>query len=242
MRTSLDVLTFLALHSAAQLTCDPSGIGNPDRLSIPYDFKATSDYSTGDPRVFGPYLWRSIHTIASNYPCPPTEQAYQACLNFTYALPYMIPCSHCGWHFADFILLNKASSNKYADNCMGSRANEKGEDESLCLSPEEACKSQDSLMSFFVRAHNTVNNWTHPCESRWTVQQAFDQYKTLRSFCSHNTVIGKKQICRGFYCPNDGPLQLIGGCSCGANVTGPTPTKGNLTYGQGFPAMGQCFA
>ena len=47
-----------------------------------------------------------------------------------------------------------------------------------------------------------VSNITHPCQARWTVEQALDEHKTLRGqFCPHNIVWGERQICRGWYCP-----------------------------------------
>merc|ERR1711963_633606 len=130
--------------------------------------------------------------IASNFPCPPTQRAVEACQNFTYALPYMLPCTHCGSHLAEFIATNIQHSGTVHDVCMGARSNERQEDESVCLRPEEACRSQHNLTSFFVRAHNHVNNRTHPCELRWTVVQALAQYKTVQGrFCPHNIAFGQ---------------------------------------------------
>ena len=34
--------------------------------------------------------------IAANFPSPPTDAARQACVAFIVALPYLVPCWHCG--------------------------------------------------------------------------------------------------------------------------------------------------
>jgi len=213
---------------------DPAGTGMPNVLMPAMGCQ--SDWTSADPRHWGPLAWRTFHTFAANYPCPPTQMAYQACINFTYALPYMIPCIYCGWDFGEFINVNTQLSGTYDDKCMGSRSNENGQDESLCLRPEEACKSQESLTSFFVRAHNNVNSFHHPCEPRWTVERTFKEYKTVHLFCPHNVVVGTKQVCRGFYCPNQGGPNPMGGCRC--NQSGPVGSGGN--YGEGhLGLMGQ---
>jgi hypothetical protein len=196
-----------------------------------------SEITTVDPRAFGPHLWRAFHMIGANFPCPPTQRAYEACINFTYALPYMLPCSHCGYHLGQFIQTNIAMSGTVHDACMGARINERGEDESICLSPESFCRSQRNLTSFFVRAHNHVSNITHPCQARWTVDEALDEHKTLRGqFCPHNIVWGETQICRGWYCENEGGPPKH---RCACDASGPKGTGG--TYGEGHASMSSCY-
>ena len=149
---------------------------------------------TADPRVFGPFAWRTIHTFARNYPNPPSQLAYEACVNFTYALAYMLPCGHCGRDFAEFVTTNAALSGKEDPRCAGA------EGESVCLSVEEACKTRRTLNSFFVRAHNNVNNHTHPCRAPFTTDEAMAFYEYESNFCAQNIVWGTTPICRGPYC------------------------------------------
>ena len=214
---------------------NPSGIDDPSALLRPA--ACLENWATLDPRVFGPHLWKSFHMIAANFPCPPTQKAVEACTNFTYALPYMLPCSHCGAHLAKFIETNINLSNTVADECMGARINEKGEDESLCLSPELACTSQRSFSSFFVRAHNAVNAHTHPCQSRWTTDQALEEYKTLKGqFCPTNIVWGDSEICRGYYC-GEGTGAPKHECSC--DLSGPVGSGGE--YATTSTHMSGCY-
>ncbi len=56
--------------------------------------------TTADPRVFGPYTWRTLHRFMQFYPVAPTAQTQQSCVNFVNALPFLIPCPHCGYDFS----------------------------------------------------------------------------------------------------------------------------------------------
>ena len=58
---------------------------------------------SGDPRVFGPFTWETFHVMAQNYPQTPNQVTITQCQNFVNAIPYMIPCSQCGYHFQKFI-------------------------------------------------------------------------------------------------------------------------------------------
>ena len=90
---------------------DPTGFRDADAI-VKYPNStgscATKDNHIGttDPRVFGPSLWRAFHLIAANFPSPPTDAAHQACVNFVMALPYLVPCRHCGWDLGEFIKRN----------------------------------------------------------------------------------------------------------------------------------------
>ena len=37
--------------------------------------------------------------------------------------------------------------------------------------------SASTIVSFFVRAHNNVNQHTHPCRPRFTIKQGYDTYQ-----------------------------------------------------------------
>jgi hypothetical protein len=178
--------------------------------------------SSSDPRVFGPHFWKTFHTMAVNYHSPPTKAALGACSAFIKALPYMIPCTHCAWDLGQFIQTNIENSGKYNETCMG--ATSEHFDESLCFAPEEACKSQRSLVSFFVRAHNNVNSHTNPCRPRFTIKQGYDMYKNSSpDFCARDIVWGSKQICGGGYCAPRGPCEeMVGPVGTG---TGSGPSE-----------------
>ena len=208
--------------SAASPCVNPGGdVLGKDTLPSPLPAgECVKAERTSDPRVFGPFTWRTIHTFARNYPNPPSQLAYEACVNFTYALAYMLPCGHCGRDFAEFVTTNAALSGKEDRKCAGA------EGESVCLSVEEACKTQRTLNSFFVRAHNNVNNHTHPCRAPFTTDDAEAYYQSEPNFCAQNIVWGTTPICRGPYCPSasdcvaEGPFDYSTGFDYGTNCCG----------------------
>ena len=53
--------------------------------------------SSGDPRVFGPDAWRTLHRFSIHYPEHPTALTSAGCRNFLSGLPFMLPCTplHC---------------------------------------------------------------------------------------------------------------------------------------------------
>jgi len=178
-----------------------------------------------DPRVFGPDTWKTFHTMSVNYHSPPTEAAVDACTGFLKALPYLIPCAHCAWHLGEFIRTNEDKNGLFDPECSG--ATTEAFDESLCLAPEEACKSQRTLVSFFVRAHNNVNQHVHPCRTPFTIKQAYDTYAE-EHICAHSVIWGSKQICGGPYAfPFDSPQ----GDVAGPIGTGFSPNGGPDYYG-----------
>jgi len=175
--------------------------------------------------VFGPHTWKTFHTMAVNYHSPPTEVAVDACTNFLNALPYLIPCAHCAYDLGQFIRTNANKNGLFDSECGG--ATTEDFDESLCLKPEEACKSQRTLVSFFVRAQNNVNQHVHPCRPRFTIMQAYNTYAE-EHICAHSVVWGSKQICGGGYAyPADSPKGSI----AGPKGTGTSPKGGPDYYG-----------
>ena len=147
--------------------------------------------------------------IAANFPSPPTEAAHQACVAFITALPYLVPCRHCGWDLGEFIKRNIDNDTLTDPGCFGF-SNEPGVyfSQSVCESPERACMSTYRLTSFFARAHNNVNSHTNPCRKPYTTEEALDQYLFApNGTCHHNTVWGSNpekslanQLCTGPYC------------------------------------------
>lgn len=65
-----------------------------------YKHNILSERTTADPRVFGPYTWRTLHRFMQHYPETPSSQTQTACVNFVNALPFLIPCPHCGYDFS----------------------------------------------------------------------------------------------------------------------------------------------
>ena len=191
---------------------DPSGIQDEMSLFKPKNSSAVGTCTTKDkpaastdPRVFGPALWRAFHLIAANFPSPPTEAAHQACVAFIMALPYLVPCRHCGWDLGEFIKRNIENDTVVDPKCFG--FSHKTQDfTEPCESPERACMSTYRMTSFFARAHNNVNSHTNPCRKPYTTEEALDQYLAAPDgTCFHNTVWGSKQLCTGPYCSTNRP-------------------------------------
>jgi len=62
---------------------------------------------TGDPRLFGPPIWKFLHTISMHYKPKGNAAHIHECENFIDAFAPMIPCMHCAWHYNQFLLGSK---------------------------------------------------------------------------------------------------------------------------------------
>jgi hypothetical protein len=113
---------------------------------------------SGDPRVFGPDMWVTLHRISVNYPKNPNKNTRKNAINFIKSLPYMIPCTHCGCHFTKYIKSNNLNN---------------------------VCKTRKNIVSFFVNAHNNVSRHTNPKNKQWTTEQAIKKY-SYENKCFHN--------------------------------------------------------
>ena len=124
--------------------------------------------STGDPLIFGPTIWPSLHIIAENYPENLDQKHKDHCYNFLKGLPYMLPCGYCGHH-----LLNEETTRKgqIGDN--------------LDLNLRNACSSRDKLRDFFVEAHNNVNS--HNLKDKWSSEDVKEYYSKVPACIYNNT-------------------------------------------------------
>ena len=52
-----------------------------------------------NPKVWGPKLWFSLHTITLNYPKKPTYKHKKIYNNFFINLQYILPCSSCAVNY-----------------------------------------------------------------------------------------------------------------------------------------------
>jgi hypothetical protein len=134
---------------------------------------------SGDPRVFGPVTWETFHLMAQNYPNNPNLVTKNHCKKFVESIPYMLPCSQCGFHFQSF-----------TDDYI----NKKG----------DIFQTRDSLVAFFVEAHNNVSRYTHPGKEPWTLEQAIKKYSASDT-CLHSKGWGGDEICREVQCSFVGP-------------------------------------
>jgi hypothetical protein len=132
-------------------------------LCIPLFFVLRPNVSTGEPVIFGPPVWKSLHIMAENYPTQPNQKHQTNCVKFVSALPYMLPCSDCGSHLL--------------------------KEEQAIQNLPAVCSSRSNLRSFFVEAHNNVNK--HLGKPLWNVKEAENRYKTERSWKDVSRVWGE---------------------------------------------------
>ena len=130
----------------------------PVNLSCPSNSTGKILKSASQP-IFGPYLWISFHLIAENYPDTPNLATQNAAMKFISGIPWMLPCSDCGFHFKDYL------DNEYLP-----------EIESLENKLHIISSSRDELIKFFVEAHNNVTEHTNKTAKLWTVEEAKKYY------------------------------------------------------------------
>ena len=93
--------------------------------------EACPEVPSSSPEIFGPPLWYSLHTMASNYPELPSAERSGACEAFLSSLPAMLPCRLCEQHLRTGV----ADAGAVA----------------------AACRSRDALATFLCELHNGVN-------------------------------------------------------------------------------------
>jgi len=86
----------------------------------------------GDPRVWGPALWFSLHNGAAHYPVKASPFFANRMKGFILGLPVMIPCEKCQDHAIAYIEENYHRLN-------------------------EIVSGKEELFNFFVSFHNYVN-------------------------------------------------------------------------------------
>lgn len=148
--------------------------------------------TTADPRVFGPFTWRTLHKFAQHYPLAPSNQTQEACVNFINSLPFLIPCPHCGYDFSQFIVDNIEHAGTFNQSCKANATYAMP-----CTTPAQACATRELLIPFFLRAHHNVDSHNKPCKPLWSRQQAADAFLVQPGFCATSIVNGRYELCRG---------------------------------------------
>ena len=83
-----------------------------------------------DPKVWGPKLWFSLHTMTFNYPDNPTPHHKQIYNNFFETLKFVIPCDVCSKHYTEHLKNNPIMPN---------------------------LNNKESLVKWLIDLHNEVN-------------------------------------------------------------------------------------
>ena len=157
------ITLILVAISTSRSSSESRGIDDPE---IGFCGKVNSS----DARVFGPMVWSSLHTMASNYPESPLDVTKEACGKLITSLTYMLPCSKCGRHFQEFLDLNERNNGVTGSMCMGVG------DESVCMNLSTICESRDNLINFFTRAHNNVSASIDPNTELYTVSKSEEEW------------------------------------------------------------------
>ncbi len=110
----------------------------------------------GDPDVWGPAFWFSLHNGANHYPLEASPCVIDRTVGFIKGLPMMLPCIECKEHANRFIAEHESSLHA-------------------------VCKTRDSLFKFYVDFHNSVNERKRkPTMSVAAAKQLYNGY-TLSS-------------------------------------------------------------
>ena len=155
-----------------------------DKARVQADF--CGRLSQGDPRVFGPETWKTLHRFSAFYPQAPNDAAKEGCKNFMLGLPYLIPCGHCGHHLQEFVADNDRLAGQNNDEkCRGT-----------CTSLEQSCSNREGLVDLIRRAHDNVNANNYPCRQRWTNTMIMERYASEVETCAQGPVMGNQTICK----------------------------------------------
>lgn len=92
-----------------------------------YDYR-----NTGEPYVWGPSFWFTLHNGASRYPEKASTSYKERAIGFIKGIPVMIPCDTCAEHATAYIELNMRHIDKITSG-------------------------RKELFNFFVDFHNYVN-------------------------------------------------------------------------------------
>jgi len=109
--------------------------------------------------IFGPYLWTAFHLMSVNYPDKPTKETQNKAIGFIHGIPWLLPCSNCGYHLKTYIY------KEYLPKL------------SLKQKLHKITSSRDEFTKFFVHAHNNVTKHTNKSKKLWSVNKAKQYYK-----------------------------------------------------------------
>jgi len=105
---------------------------NPDKCEVEQTCSGNDSEYSKDPKVWGPILWKYLHTSSINFPQNPSPQQINGMKQMLCNLQWSIPCENCSMHFGKYIEKHRQNMDKI-------------------------CSNRDSLFAFIVDAHNQVN-------------------------------------------------------------------------------------
>ena len=90
-------------------------------------------------RIWGPYFWFTIETIAFSFPNNPSPKTKKKYKNFIYSFKYILPCIICRKHFKKYIKLNPLN--------------------------DEILSKKKLLIDWIIQAHNNASNKSYTYDS-----------------------------------------------------------------------------
>ena len=108
----------------------------------------SSPENSTDPKLWGPALWKFLHSMAANYPQKPNPQYRASSRQFFYSLRHLLPCEMCRTHYS--ALLSKR---------------------------QPQTESAHALQEWVLWMHNEVNRRIKPDSPTWNIGQVKEMYK-----------------------------------------------------------------
>jgi hypothetical protein len=115
------------------------------------EMSSSERLQSSSPEIWGPPTWTSLHYLAEGYPKNPSSPVRKHCEAFLNALPWMLPCESCGFHFRKFLFAYPGGVKKIT-----------------------SCR--DALRCFLVEAHDDVSAHTRPDAPPWSPEKAAEFY------------------------------------------------------------------
>ena len=117
------------------------------------------------PKIWGPHMWVSLHSITFNYPSEPTKDDRERYKNFFELIGYVLPCSYCAESYRKFISEGETKlTNKVLDN-------------------------RKTLAEWLYKVHEAVNNKLD-MDYGITFEDVKMRYESYRAACDHQ--VGNK--------------------------------------------------
>lgn len=104
----------------------------PKNSTLQVRYKILDHANPGDPAVWGPAFWFSLHNGSTRYPINPSPLWKHRMKSFIQGIPVMVPCEKCADHATAYI-------------------------ESQSHRLDDAVSTREKLFNFFVEFHNFVN-------------------------------------------------------------------------------------
>jgi len=119
------------------------------------------------PSIWGPGLWKGMHSISYGYPENPTDGQKKNFHEFFVSIKNVLPCKYCRESYDDFISDKNSKSYFSPDDYK----------ENVCL------ENRESLTTWLYNLHNQVNKKL--CvDYLVTKKDVDDRYETFRAKCN----------------------------------------------------------